>query len=350
MASLRFCFSRGAKFECQSNPPLSTRLQTRLPLIAGLGLALLVDILVFVRPDGSATLALDYDVFWKAARATSVYGGNHPFVNPPTALLWVQPLAWIPYWPGFLLWTGLSAVIFLETARRSFGPTPALIALVSPLIVKALLLGQTTLFLGAAILTAFRATPIVGGLLLGIVAAIKPQLLLLAPLALLIRRDWRMLVASICGGAAALCASLIAFEPSLWAEWFSSLAQWHDVLVRTHVFSNAVAPAAAAEWRGLPPLPFLAAGIIVGCLVVVRFAPYLDGGQLAGLVVGASAIAAPYSLPHDLVILAPVAVMALLRKPQLKTIPAMLVFAAALLPLSVPLMLLTLGRRDSTIC
>jgi hypothetical protein len=326
---------------------LSARVLSRLPVIAGMSLALLVDILVFVRPDGSATLALDYDVFWTAARATSVYGGDHPFVNPPTALLWVQPLASLPYWPGFALWTGLSTVLFVEMARRSFGPIPAVLALASPLILKALLLGQTTLFLSAAILAAFAAPPIAGGVVLGIIASTKPQLLLLAPLALFIRRDWPMLIASVCGALGAVCISLVAFGPSLWAEWFSSLAQWHDVLVRTHVLSSAVAPAAAAEWHNLPPLPFLAAGIIIGCGSVIRYARQCENGKLAGLVVGASAIAAPYSLPHDLVVLAPLAVVALLRKPQGETIPAMLVFASALLPLSLPLLLVTFGQRDA---
>jgi hypothetical protein len=323
---------------------LTDRLLSRLPLVAGICLALVVDTLIFARPDGSATLALDYDVFWKAARATSVYGGNHPFVNPPTALLWVQPLALLPYWPGFALWTALSTIAFVETARRSFGMAAAFLALASPLVLKALLLGQTTLLLSAAILVAFASSPIAGGLILGICASIKPQLLLLAPLALFVRRDWPMLIASLCGGLSALCASLVVFGPPLWTEWFSSLGQWHDVLVRTHVFSNAVAPAAAAEWHGLPPRPFHVAGIIVGCWLVIRRARSLEGGELATLVVGTSAIAAPYSLPHDLVVLAPLAAMAM-RKPVLPTIPAMLVFSASMLPLSLPIMLATSRRR-----
>lgn len=284
-------------------------------------------------------------MFWTAAHSATAYGPDNPFVNPPTALIWFKLLFGVPYWIGFTVWTCLSICAFVAASNKAFDLAPTLLAFVSPVLLKALLLGQSTLLLGAAILFAFMAPPVIGGIVLGTVASIKPQLLLMAPLALLVRRDWRMLFAAIGGGLISLLFSLAAFGIDAWVKWYLSLPHWHQVLIDTNVLKNAVAPAAYAEWEGLSPLPFWVAGIAFAILATVRSARSCERGYLAALIVGASAIAAPYSLPHDLVIFVPLVLLALFRMPRPETIPAMLVFAGVALPISLPVALVVLIPR-----
>ena len=306
----------------------------KIAAVIALALAAYLNALIIAFPDGSAAIAIDFRVFWNAARATDVYApATYPFVNPPTALLWLEPLSLVGFWPGFALWTIGSLALFFCAAQRAFPQSAALMALASPVLLKAAMLGQVTLFLGAAILWAFTRSGVIGGLIIGVAASIKPQLLLLAPLAFIVRGDWRMLAASLAGGSLSVVAALLVYGPALWLDWLNSLPAFYERLIALNVLQHAVSPAGRAEWLGWPSLPFLLLGLAAGVLAVLSWARKLEGGYLACLVIGCSAIAAPYSLPHDLVIVLPAAAAILMTGTGLATIPALLLFTGSLLPL-----------------
>ena len=137
--------------------------------------------------------------------------------------------------------------------------------------------------------------PFAGGALLGVLLAIKPQLFLFAPLAVLVRRDWQALMGMASGSALIIVASLVLLGPGIWMDWLAALPAFHDTLVRDAVLSRVVTPAGQAEALGYPLLPFLLTGAIVGGSAVAYAARKLDGAELIALIVASSIVASPYA-------------------------------------------------------
>lgn len=151
--------------------------------------------LFFIGIIGS-TFANDFGVYWRAANEPADIAylphGLWPFPYAPTMLLWVRPHLHHPLWPSFLAWTCFSLASFVAACRYHLSSRATLLAVGSPPVVTALLTGQVSVTLTAALLYACTTRHrIIAGLFLGAAASIKPQLVLLAPLILLLQRDWR---------------------------------------------------------------------------------------------------------------------------------------------------------------
>ena len=286
---------------------------------------------------GWGPLTADYRVFWEAARlpVEQIYFAAKPFVYPPPAIPLFKTLALIQFWPGFVLWTAVSASAFYLAASRLTDRRIALLSMLSVASVQNLILGQTAMLLGAAILVAFTMPAFAGGLILGIVAVVKPQLLVMAPLALLIRRDWPMLQGVAVGSIGAIIASLALFGVQPWIDWVNGMPRFHQALIDMDVLFSAITPAAKAERLGLNPLPFLALGILLACATVILLARRVDGANLVALIVGTGTLAVPYALPHDIVAIVPACIAYIIAKPGFKAIPAMLVFGGAVIPAAI---------------
>jgi hypothetical protein len=134
---------------------------------------------------------------------------------------------------------------------------------------------------------------------------------------------------------ATILASLVAFGPTMWAEWLRTLPRFHDLLIRFNVLSMAVTPASRAEYLGLPVLPVLLASAAIGLAAVVVMAKRLEGEMLIALIVGASLAASPYAHTHDSIALIPACIALLLKGSWPMAIIAALVITgtAALTPI-----------------
>ena len=284
----------------------------------------------------TSAIAFDYHNFWIAANAPlrELYKGVDAFVYPPSGLWLVKPLKGLPYWPGYAAWVILSLAAFIWAALRWFSWSAVALSLVSPIIVRAAMLGQTPLFLSALLLTGFAVSGVAAAVALGVIASVKPQLVFLAPIALLARREWQAIGVMAGAFVASVIIELVLFGPSLWGDWVAVMPAWHGRLIEQNVLSVSVGVAARAEFHGFPPIPFLVTSIVLGIVIIYKAAPKVEGAHLAALIVGVSAVAAPYSLPRDLVILAPLAAAVLLGKPSLMMVPAALFFAYVSLPLA----------------
>ena len=271
-------------------------------------------------------LAIDYQVFRQSASDPA------PMSYPPTARLWFEPLAMLPLWPGFLLWSLASALAFYLAARSLSDGRIASLSLMSVASFQCLLMGQTSMLLSAAILYAVHVSAFAGGVMLGVVASIKPQLLVMAPLVMIVRRDWRMLGGSIVGGLGALGVQLAVTGLQPWYDWIATLPEFKADLIRRHILDDTITPAGFAENLGLNPQPFLILGIIVAAIAVFRLARRVEGIQLVALMVGSAILASPYALTHDTVALMPACVVFLLRRPDFRAIPIMALFAGVLVP------------------
>lgn len=260
-------------------------------------------------------IGLDFSILWKAAQARQPYAPDAyaPFVYPPTAWIWIAPLKLLAFWPAFILWSALSVAVFLAVTRRP-------ILFLSPIVVQGLVFGQPTLLLASMALARSRHR----GLLVGVALTLKPQILFLAPLVFLVRRDWSVLISIAVGATASLLVSVVAFGFQPWLDWLQALDHLRHVMAARNLWWMTITPYGTAARFGLDPWPFWAVGAALGLIVAVR-----SRSDPLFVSVLASALATPYAYAQDLVLLLPLCLVWIERdrKPL-----ASLIFAGALIP------------------
>lgn len=314
--------------------------------IALVCLALQVSGLVFwffLREMRSPIYAPDFSVLWAAGRAAPkmIYdaqaltemqarlvpvSGLRPFPYPPTLLPLLEPFGHLAFWPAMAAWSALGAGLFLLAARRMLWSWELVLAAAAPGALFAAFSGQTSLLLGAGVIwavTTLEARPRLAGAMLGLVAAVKPQLVLLAPLALAARPE--ALLPFFGAGAAAVAASAAANGPELWFHWLRTLADFDRYVASSPlILDRNLSPAGGMISAGFGPdwLIRMAWGALGVVLVAVTFRRRIDpADRLAALVLG-SFLCSPYVMPYDAALLAPAAA-AMLRRTYA---PAILVF------------------------
>lgn len=237
--------------------------------------------------------------------------GPLPFPYPPSALPLMAPFGLLPFWPAYFLWTGLSAIAFWTAARRITSAPWLVFAM--PQMVLAIVLGQTTLWIGALLIwgvLVLRERPLLAGLLFGIAAAVKPQFAILVPVALLAGRHWRAVVASVAGFSAMLLLSL-PFGLFLWPDWLAMIRNHPAIVSGYGLDVLGATPMLALKVLGLPlwlDAPFVLFAI---WLVWRAFRAGNVKKQVLTLL-AATLIASPYAIRYELAMLAPSLVDALL--------------------------------------
>jgi hypothetical protein len=311
----------------------------------------IVSVSVYVA-GGWNPVALDYGVFWRAIRQADPYRFGTWFVNPPSGLVFFEPLRLVGFWPGYVTWTALSLLLFFVAAHRLVGARPALLSLFSAASIHGVLLGQAPMILSAAILFAISVPSLWCGVTLGCVAAIKPQLLLAAPVVLLVRKDWTALFGMIGGVLAMVILGVVFFGVQTWFDWIAVLPKFNKAIVAFEVLRYVVTPAAWGAKLGQPMLPWLLVGIALAATLIHKFARDADGANLAALMVVSSILSSPYALPHDLVGAMPAAALFILSEPGIGYFGlAVAVFCGAFLPVTLPgaAAVAALHRRSSRI-
>jgi hypothetical protein len=279
-----------------------------------------------------------YDPAVQAEVQRTVLGGQsfaaglNPFNNPPYAVLPFVPLALLPLEPSFLVWTCLNVVllasillVMLRTIAAGWSgrERAALVALAVAFPPTAIVFFQgafSLLLLGGVLagVVGVVARPVRAGAALA-VAAIKPQGVFGAGLALAAGRRWRAAGASLVVLAALALAATIVLGPGTWASYVRFLAGYlssFDVL--------SVDPAAMWNLRGTLTLalgrdsPGLVNGLAylgfaVGVVLVLatwtwQRPPTMDPRDPGvairwSLTVCLTALFAPHLNPHDDVVL-----------------------------------------------
>lgn len=283
----------------------------------------------------------DYTVFWTGARVAAsepqdlydetalrraqfpLTGGDRgprPWVSPPSFLIWLAPFAALPFWPSFLAWIGVGLAGFLAaTWRLTRSGWATLLSPVLPAVAVSLLSGQSSLVTGGLTLAAvtwLERRPVLAGGLLGLAATIKPQVMVMAPVALVAGRHGRALAAAVAAGAAVGAVSL-TLGPRLWLDWIHALPGFLDLVDAMNLQAQAITPRGLADQIGLPPplgLALTGAGALTGLVLVWRTFRRRDDPvlRLAALAVGAI-LATPYAMPYESAVLAPACLMILMR-------------------------------------
>jgi hypothetical protein len=292
-----------------------------LAFVALVALAISGHILIEVGP---RDLGIDFAVFERASNdsADLVYRIDQaPFAYPPTALVLMMPLTAFGYW----FWAIISGLIFAISVALVAGKRTAALAFLSPAVLKGLVQGQTSLLLGGLLFLGLRPSSLIGGSLWGVAAAIKPQLLLFAPVALVARREWKVLAGMALGATAVVLISLIILDPSLWLRWPQALMNFGN-MIDHGAMTKVISPAGQAAEAGLPTIPFVIAGLGLGAAAVALAAPRIEGAQLVALITASSIVASPYAHPYDTTAIIPACIALLLNGRWIYAIPAGFIF------------------------
>jgi hypothetical protein len=310
----------------------------RLCLAVTLGLAAAVTgFFLYVSMPIGEWLTADFRVFWLAAqlpvdiiydpdavtKALAQHGetGHRPYANPPSFLFAAWPFAQLPLLPGYFLWLAVSLALFIGAAGRIAGKAAWLVLVAAPAFHWAVIGGQVTLLMGGLTLGGvllMGRRPVLAGSLFAVAALLKPQGVLLVPLALVAAGNWRALIATFAWGAGMGLLSLLVQGPELWLTWIRAIGEF-DVFIRaTGYIGNGITPAALAHSfgaEGAAGMLIVGAGAMLGIACCwAGFRRSDDPAIRGGAVICGSLLCTPYALPYEAVSLLPAAA-ALLNAP-----------------------------------
>ena len=281
----------------------------------------------------------DFIVLWTAARTPleqiydaaaltraqhwliPVDAGLRPFPYPPTFIAASRWLGQLPLAGAITAWSALGLLVFLGCSGRAVGAKAAGLTLAAPMLWLTLMAGQVSLLFGGVLIAALdllRRRPMVAGVLIGTLAALKPQSVLLAPVALLAGGHRRALMAAVGTGALLGLMSLALHGPALWLRWLHSLPAFAELVSEPRFLLQLASPGAITAMMEVTGPPALLWSLLVGALGLIatwRVFRRTEAIELriAALVTG-SILCAPYAMNYDLVTLAPAGAALLLDR------------------------------------
>lgn len=290
-------------------------------------------------------IGTDFGVYWRTANLPLFWaywhGHEFPFPYAPTMLLWISPLKLLPQWPAFAMWVALSVGAMACATRPYLTRRETILLLLSPPLVAGFATGQVSVVLASLMLWAI-GTPsrLVAGIAFGVIASIKPQLVVMAPLLFVLNGDWRAIFGAVITLTGIVIAALLSFGTSPWLEWVGSLSDFRFTLNTAGIIGASPSLAGQAEWWGFSPVPFLILGTALGVALVAACRNGSPMEKCAAIGAG-SILASPYALTYDLAPVMPFLVWCVFRN----RIAAGVAFGAALNPLPVILTAAELLRR-----
>jgi hypothetical protein len=235
----------------------------------------------------------------------------HNWSYPPTLLLFIWPLGFLPYLAACAAWSLAGFAAYLGASARFDRSLRTLgFVAVAPAVGIDLFSGQTGFFTAALMILVCRdldERPVRAGVFLGAMIC-KPHLVVLFPLALALAGRWRTFWAA---GATALllvAAAAIAFGADVWSDYFRLVMPVQRGVLNTGTgflsmmptgFMNARmlgAPVALA-WSIQIPFTLLAVSAVAWTFRVRR-----DPVLSYGVLLTASVIVTPYAFNYDMVV------------------------------------------------
>jgi hypothetical protein len=279
-------------------------------------------------------LGADYSCFWAGAKTaltqpsllydfihnTDVQGWPlgprdiRPYIYPPSALFVFIPFALIPsYWAGFGLWVAATGALYLWAARASGARW--WVALF-PCVLLVVDCGQMPFIMGGLVIgaLALKDRPNLAGVLLGLAACLKPQFVVLAPLAFALDGRWRTLIVAGVTGVVVCAATVLVWGPHIWIDWLQALPRF-KAMVTTNpgLLRTGATPYAWLTHAGHNGAwAYLLAPFAVGAVWYAFSRPVETADRLLALF-GATLIISPYAMNYEYVLLAPAVAIYLAR-------------------------------------
>ena len=157
------------------------------------------------------------------------HGNNanqYPWYYPPTFLLMLLPLAYMPYYASLCLWLGATFLGFIITAYCIIANASVIwVVLVFPGALINFLHGQNGFFsatlLGGGLLL-LEERPALAGVFFGLLSY-KPQFGILIPFALIAGRYWKTISSAFLTAIFLVLLSLLMFGSETWLAFFSNM-------------------------------------------------------------------------------------------------------------------------------
>ncbi len=230
-----------------------------------------------------------------------------PFPYPPTAILVLLPLSFLPYDIAHVFWIAATFALFLWAVVATCWRSPGIVlpVLIAPTTATTIAIGQSGFLAGALLIGGIRLAatrPIISGVLLGILSY-KPQLGLLVPVALASAGLWRTFGVACSTAVGLAIVATAAFGWGIWPAWIDMLpayAQWfanRDEILR-------YMPTVEANLRMVGIAPTIAGivqiivAIAVGVVVWKSFRKGPSESATAALLV-ATFLCTPHALIYD---------------------------------------------------
>lgn len=234
--------------------------------------------------------------------------GVMPWTYPPQFDLLLAPLALLPGWAAYLLFTTITLAAYLMTLRVIAGNNLALVLVIFfPAIAITISIGQNGLLTGALIgliCINVERRPVLSGLALGVMV-IKPHLAVAAGIYMLLTRRWSAVLAAATVVVASSLICTFVFGPQIWIAWLGSIREAASYLEdgRYQLF-RMISAYAALYKAGLPPAGAFWGQMAMAALALVAVALAIARGPSSRFVLGvvsvASVMISPYAYDYDL--------------------------------------------------
>jgi len=285
----------------------------------------------FVNPYAASITALKgdpasvYDFHYRQhLHEVALMGGQDrggSFMYPPMYLLIVLPLSMLPFIASWIVFETVTLAGYLAVLRR-IAPIPVglWLAITFPGVIINFTCGQngflTTALIGGGLLLLDR-WPLLAGFLLGLMAY-KPQFAILIPLALIVARRWRALIATAISAILFAAASLAVFGAPTWRAFVGSIAITQKIVLELGAINFSTLQSifgAIRMWGGSVDVAYVFQVVVAiyaaSAVVWVWQTSRPFALKAATLAVG-SLMVSPYVLQYDLVLLAlPIAWLAM---------------------------------------
>jgi hypothetical protein len=148
--------------------------------------------------------------------------------------------------------------------------------------------------------------PVLAGVLWGLAASIKPQLLILLPVALAAGGNWKAMASTGLTGAAICGASVTILGVGPWLDWLQALGRFQRLIFGDAALTaDAITPYAFLTGMNLDGAwAFLLAPLVL-VAVWFTFRKPADPADQAIALLGGALLISPYAMNYELALLAP---------------------------------------------
>jgi hypothetical protein len=257
-----------------------------------------------------------YDVAAYQLYQRQLFGpiGQHSFSYPPITFPILAGLARLPYLAALTVWQ-VAGVAFFIWAAKPWWPErlgPVWLAALTPAALVNLWAGQYGFFIGGLFLLGWRQVELGRSILAGVcfgLMLIKPQLAVLVPLALALRREWRAIISAAITVFALIAASILAYGIQPWRDLVFGTGPFLAQLINARgsffgFMSTSAATAAFSRGASLPlalgcQAVFTAGGLYAVVASAIRKAPIQE---FALITATATFVVLPYGFNYDMTV------------------------------------------------
>lgn len=172
--------------------------------------------------------AYDFGTLVSVIKQSVGYEVKLAWLYPPTLQLFVAPIALIPYKTAYALFISFSLLIYIYSSKLLIKKNSHLLGIISfPAVYLCIIYGQNSIFTAALVLFFIfyiDKKPVLAGLILGLLA-VKPQMAILFPIALLAGRHWRALASAASTQIFLILVSIYFFGIETWIAFFDTSKQ-----------------------------------------------------------------------------------------------------------------------------